>query len=226
MVLSAPSLSFWDKRGVASVRFSLIPRNSKFYDLFEESANNLVVAGEALADLFEHFENLEMKTAHLKELEHAGDNVTHELYRQIHLTFVTPLDREDIAALAQRMDDVMDFIEGASTAVRTYGIEKPTEAARGLADLVRLQCLQIQQAIQALRHRGQLKKSLEQLKEINRLENEADALFLQATAELFQGEMNIVEIIKWRDIYDQLEQATDSAEHVAHVLEAIVLKHA
>ncbi|MDP2662518.1 MAG: DUF47 family protein, partial [Dehalococcoidia bacterium] len=161
----------------------------------------------------------------LKELEHEADTVTHNLYRQANLTFVTPLDREDIAALAQRMDDVMDFMEGAATAVRIYGIEQPTPVARRLADLIRLQCIQIERAVSALRHPRQLKQILEQLREINRLENEADTLFLNASADLFRGEMSSVEIIKWRDIYDQLEQATDSAEHVAHVLEGIVLKH-
>lgn len=207
------------------MRFSLVPRNYRFYDLFEEAAAKLVEGGEALADLLEHFENVEMKTARLKELEHESDNITHELYKQVHITFITPFDREDIAALAQRMDDVMDFIEGATTAIRIYRIQQPTEAARGLADLIRLQCLQIQRAITTLRHPRKLKQILEQLKEINRLENEADSLFLQASADLFHSEMNSVEIIKWRDVYDQLERATDSAEHVSHVLEAIVLKH-
>jgi hypothetical protein len=143
----------------------------------------------------------------------------------VNLTFVTPLDREDIAALAQRMDDVMDYMEGAATMVRIYSIGQPSQAARGLADLIRLQCLQIEQAVGMLRHSRQLKQIPEQLREINRLENEADTLFLNASADLFHSEVNTVEIIKWRDIYDQLEQATDSAEHVAHVLEAIVLKH-
>lgn len=208
------------------MRFSLIPRSGRFYELFDQSARNLVMASEALTDLLEHFENVETKTAHLKDLEHEGDEITHEIYRQVHKTFVTPLDREDITALAQRMDDVMDYIEGASTAIRIYGITQPTSAARGLADLIRLQCIQLEKAISVLRHKGRLKSILEQLKEINRLENEADSLFLNSMAELFRGEMSSVDIIKWRDIYDQLEQATDSAEQVAHVLEAIVLKHA
>ena len=208
------------------MRFSLIPRTGRFYDLFEESARKLVVAGEALTDLLEHFENVEAKTAHIKDLEHEADNVTHDIYLQVHKTFVTPFDREDIAALAQRMDDVMDYMEGASTAIRTYGITQPTTAARGLADLVRLQTVQLERAVTALRHRGQLKSILEQLKEVNRLENEADSLFLNSMAELFQGEMSSIDIIKWRDIYDQLEQATDSCEQVAYILEAIVLKHA
>jgi hypothetical protein len=208
------------------MRFSLIPRTGRFNDLFEESAHKLVVASEALADLLEHFENVEAKTAHIKDLEHEADNITHEIYRQVHQTFVTPFDREDIAALAQRMDDVMDYVEGASTAIITYGILQPTSAARGLADLIRLQTVQLKTAVAGLRHKSRLKSILEQLKEINRLENEADSLFLSSMAELFRGEMSPVDIIKWRDIYDQLELATDSCEQVAHILEAIVLKHA
>ncbi|MBI2913651.1 MAG: DUF47 domain-containing protein [Chloroflexi bacterium] len=207
------------------MRFPLIPRNYRFYDLFEEISRKLVAAAEVLTDLLEHFENVEMKTARMKDLEHEADNITHEIYRQVHQTFVTPLDREDIAALAQRMDDVMDFMEGATTAIRIYGIQEPTPAARALADLIRLQCVQLERAISALRHRGRLKGILDQLKEVNRLENEADTLFLNATADLFHGEMSSVDIIKWRDIYDQLESATDSAEQVTFVLEAIVLKH-
>ena len=124
------------------------------------------------------------------------------------------------------MDDVMDYIEGASTAIRTYDISQPTPAARGLADLIRLQCLQLERAISTLRHRGRLKSILGLLTEINRLENEADTLFLNSRAELFQGEVSSNDIIKWRDIYNELERATDSCEQVAHILEAIVLKHA
>ena len=208
------------------MRFSLIPRNYRFYDLFETGAHNLVLAGEALTDLLEHFENVDMKIGRIRDLEHEGDDVTHELYTQLHQTFVTPLDREDIAALAQRMDDVMDFMEGAATAIRIYEIREPTPAAKELADLVRLQCLQIERAVGNLRRGSNLKKIQEQLVEIHRLENEADSLYLNASADLFRDDMGAAEIIKWRDIYDQLERATDSAEHVAHVLEGIVLKHA
>lgn len=208
------------------MRFSLIPRNYLFYDLFEESAQKLLTAAELLADMLAHFENVGMKTARLKELEHEADNITHDIYKQVHQTFVTPLDREDIAALAQRMDDVMDFMEGAATAIRIYDIQQPTDAARAIADLIRLQCVQLQRAVAGLRTTRNFKQILEQLKEINRLENEADTLFLNATADLFKQEMRTVDIIKWRDIYDQLERATDSAEQVAHVLEAIVLKNA
>lgn len=208
------------------MKFSLIPRNYLFYDLFEKATHNLVQASEALTDLLEHFENVEMKVGRIRDLEHDADDVTHEMYLQLHQTFVTPLDREDIAALAQRMDDVMDYMEGAATAIRIYGIEKPTAAAKSLADLIRMQCVQIEQAVAYLRKGSDLKKIQEHLVEIHRLENEADTLYLNASAELFRNELGSADIIKWRDIYEQLEQATDSAEHVAHVLEGIVLKHA
>jgi uncharacterized protein Yka (UPF0111/DUF47 family) len=208
------------------MRFPLIPRNYLFYDLFEQSAHNLVTGAEAMVDLMEHFENVDMKTARMKELEHVGDSIIHEIVEELHKTFVTPLDREDITALAQNMDDVMDYMEGATTAICTYGIRQPRAAACSVADLVRLQTVQVEKAIPKLRHRSQLRSVLEECVEIHRLENEADSLFLDAMARLFEEEPSAVEIIKWREIYDQLEQATDSCEHVANVLEGIVLKHA
>ena len=208
------------------MRFPLIPKNYRFYDLFERSAQNLVTASEALVDLMEHFENVEMKTAHLKELERVGDTIIHEIMEQLHKTFVTPLDREDMTTLGEHMDDAVDFMEGATTAMRIYGIERPTVAARGLADLIRLQAIQVDKAILKLRRHSHLRSILDYCVEIHRLENAADTLCLNAMAKLFRDEVGAVEIIKWREIYDQLERATDSCEDVATVLEGIVLKHA
>ena len=208
------------------MKFSLIPRNYLFYELFEKGAQKLVSASEALTDLLEHFQNVELKVAHIRDLEHEADDVTHELYLRLHQTFVTPLDREDIAALAQRMDDVMDYMEEAATAIHIYGIGQPTTAAKSLADIIRMQCVQIEQAILQLRHGSNLRKIQDQLVEVHRLENEADSLYLNASADLFRNETSPVDIIKWRDVYEHLEQATDSAEHVAHVLEGIILKNA
>lgn len=209
------------------MRFSLIPRNTRFFDLFEDMSRKMVQSSEALVDLLTHFENIDMKTTRIKEIEHEGDNITHELYTLVHQTFVTPYDREDIAALAQSMDDVIDFVEAAATGIRVYGIDSPSPASRGLADIIRLQCVQLHTAVGMLRRgSGHLREVLEYVKEINRLENEADSLFLSAMAELFHGEFPSVEVIKWRDIYDLLEQGTDGCESVAHTLEAIVLKHA
>ncbi len=208
------------------MRFSFIPRNYQFYDLFEELAKKIVMSGELLADLLDHFENVEMKVTRIKEVEHEADNVTHELYRQMHQTFVTPFDREDIAALADRMDTVVDMLEAAATAIRVYDVEAPTVAARGIADLARLQSIQLDKAIRTLRHHGRLRDILDQCKEINRLENEADSLYLTAMADLFRSEMSSINVIKWKEVYDLLEESTDACEAVAHALEAIVLKHA
>ncbi len=205
---------------------SLKPQNSRFYELYAEQARLLVASSEALVDLMGHFENVEMKTAHLKDIEHEADNITHDLYRLVHQTFVTPFDREDIAALAQSMDDVVDFIEEASTTIRIYGIEAPTKQAQDLADLVRLQTLELQKAIEILGQRGRLKDILQHVIEVHRLENEGDVLFLSAMGALFHDGWSTTDIIKWRDIYALLEEATDSCERVGHALEAIVLKHA
>src|SRR5438552_18848109 len=156
----------------------------------------LVACAEMLVYLLGHFENVEMKTARIRDLEHEADDITHEIYRQVYQTFLTPLDREDIVALAQKLDDVMDFIEGSTTAIRIYGITEPTPAARSLADLVRLQCIQVERAVSNLRHKGQAAPMLEHCMEVNRLENEADALLLSATAVLLGGEMMSVDILR------------------------------
>lgn len=208
------------------MRFSIVPQNRRFFGLFADLAHRLVVSSEALLDLLEHYENVDMKTAHLKEIEHEADLLTHEIYRLVHQTFVTPFDREDIASLAQSMDDVVDFVEASATAMRVYRVARPLPAAVGLADITRMQCLQVEKAMQNLSAKGRLREILEQVKEINRLENEADALFLSAMADLFHGELSSIDVIKWRDIFALLEEGTDSCETVAHSLEAIVLKHA
>ena len=210
---------------MSSFRFSIFPRNGRFYDLFAEQARLLVQASEEMVDLLEHFENVEMKTRRIQEIESEADNITHDVYTLVNKTFVTPLDREDIVALAQRMDDVIDHIEATATSIAMYRIPSPAPSALGLADLARLQCIQLARAIDVLRHKSKLKEILVLAKEINRLENEGDSLFLQANAHLFDGEMPITDIIKWREIYSELESSIDSCENVAHILEAIVLKN-
>lgn len=207
-------------------RIPFIPRNERFYELLHDSARNLLVAAEALVDLMQHFHNVESKTSHLAELEHNGDNITHSIVKLLHKTFVTPIEREDIALLAERMDDVMDLVEGAGMAMCLYNIKEPTQRAVDLADIIRLMAVNVEQAINRLGKRGGLREILPYCVEINRLENVADDIFRKATAELFEDEVTPVEIIKWREIYDQLEEATDRAEDVANVLEGIVLRHA
>ena len=199
----------------------------EFYDLFEQETANLVNAAEKLVDLFENYENVEEKAKELKELEHRGDVITHEIIARLHRTFVTPIDREDITLLIQRLDDVMDFIEAAGRTAFLYRIVQPTERARELARIVVKMAYKLNEVIPRLRHRDQFPWILKQCVEINTLENEADDVQHAALAELFEVcHLDACEVIKWREIYEHLENATDRGEDVANVLEGIVLKHA
>jgi predicted phosphate transport protein (TIGR00153 family) len=208
-------------------KFSLIPRDMGFYDLFEQETNNLVTAAEKLVDLFDNYENVEAKAKELKELEHRGDVITHEVIARLHRTFVTPIDREDITLLAHSLDDVMDFIEAAGRTAFLYRIAQPTERARELARIVAKVAYKLNEVVPRLRRRDQFSWILKQCVEINTLENEADDVQHAALAELFEVcRTDACEVIKWREIYSHLENATDRGEDVANVLEGIVLKHA
>lgn len=207
------------------VRFSIIPREPKFFDLFEKSVANVAAAAKELANLFEDYTNVPQKVARIVELEHRGDFITHQIIEQLHRSFLTPLDREDITLLAGRLDDVMDFIEDAANAMLIYKIEKPTIRAREQAAILVAMAEELVKAIPCLRNRSKNKQILEYCIEINRLENEADAVMRFALVELFDG-MPPYDVIKWREIYQHLENAADRGEDVANVLEGVVLKNA
>jgi predicted phosphate transport protein (TIGR00153 family) len=199
----------------------------EFYDLFEKETSNLVIAGGKLVDLFNNYENVEAKAKELKDLEHRGDVITHEIIARVHRSFVTPIDREDITLLAHSLDDVMDFIEAAGRTAHLYRIAKPTERARELASIVAKVTCKLNEVMPQLRHRDKFKWMLKQCVEINTLENEADDVQHAALAELFEVcSADTCEVIKWREIYEHLENATDRGEDVANVLEGIVLKNA
>ena len=207
-------------------KFLFTPRDMGFYELFEQDTSNLVVAAEKLVDLFDNYEDVEAKAKQLKDLEHKGDVITHEIIQRLHRTFVTPIDREDIASLANALDDVMDFIEAAGRTACLYRIAQPTERARELARIVAKVAYKLNEVVPRLRRRDQFKWILEQCVEINSLENEADDVHHAALAELFHDCTDPCQIIKWREIYQHMEDATDRGEDVANVLEGIVLKHA
>jgi predicted phosphate transport protein (TIGR00153 family) len=208
-------------------KFSLIPRDMEFYDLFEQGTSNLVVAAKKLVDFFDHYENVEEKAKELKALEHEGDVITHEIIARVHRSFVTPIDREDITLLAHSLDDVMDFIEAAGRTANLYHIAQPREPARELARIVVKMAVKLNEVVPRLRHRDQFHWILLQCVEINTLENEADDVQHAALAELFEVcSTDTCEVIKWREIYGHLENATDRGEDVANVLEGIVLKNA
>jgi len=208
-------------------RLRLIPRDMGFYELFEQDTSNLVVAAEKLVEFFDHYEDVEAKAKELKDLEHQGDVITHEIIQRLHRTFVTPIDREDITLLAHSLDDIMDFIEAAGRTAHLYSIIQPTDRARELARIVARIAHKLNEVMPRLRRRDQYPWILKQCVEINSLENEADDVQHAALAELFEVcHLDACEVIKWREIYDHLESATDRGEDVANVLEGIVLKHA
>lgn len=211
------------------MRLRLIPREEKFFDIFEEGGKNLLDTALALLDLIENFENVEAKVQHLTDLEHVGDSITHKIFGQLHKTFVTPIDREDIALLAHSLDDVVDFIESAADTMLIYKVGQPTSAARELALRIVRIAEEVSRAMPKLRHKKVIMGILDHCIEINRLENEADDIMRAALGELFDKcaiDGNVLDIIKWREIYELLESATDRGEDIANVLEGVVLKHA
>ena len=198
-----------------------------FYNLFEQDTSNLVAAAEILVDLFDNYENVEAKARQLKDLEHKGDTITHDIIQRLHRTFVTPIDREDITLLANSLDDVMDLIEAAGRTAHLYSIAQPTERAQELARIVAKVTHKLNEAMPCLRRHDQFPRIIKQCVEINTLENEADDVEHAALAELFEVcHFDACEVIKWREIYEHLENATDRGEDVANVLEGIVLKYA
>jgi len=207
-------------------KFSLIPREGKFFLLFEQMAKIIVMAAQELKKLVDTWEDVEKNVAVINEIEHEGDTTTHQIMFQLNRTFVTPFDREDIAMLANALDDVIDLIHAAADTMLLYKVNPPGQRAKELADIVLQIANEVQRAIPLLRQRGDLQKVLSFCVEINRLENVADKIFRAALTELFDDTTNIAEVIKWREIYQQMESATDKCEDVANVLEGVALKHA
>ena len=205
---------------------SFFAREDRFFGLLRSSANNLTEVSALLVDLMDDYQNVQDKVAEIKRLEEVGDHIIHEIMRNLHLTFVTPLDREDIALLGDRLDDVVDSIEETARLMVEYQIPEPTEEAKALARIIVKAAETLQEAIGKLHFRGsKLKSILPDAVEINRLENEADQIASQAVAKLFNDGLDPIDVMKWRDIYQQLEIATDQCEDAANVLEGVVLKN-
>ena len=205
---------------------SFLPREDRFFFLLHQSTQNIQRVARSLQDLMENFENVPAKVREIKELEEFGDQIIHDITHSLHRTFVTPIDREDILALAGRLDDVIDAIDEVARYTLEYKIEETTEFARQLSVIIVKCADELEQAVGLLSKRGsKLKDILPMSVEINRLENEADQVASHAMGELFSNGADVVHILKWRDIYNDMEEATDRAEDAADVLEGIVLKH-
>jgi len=208
-------------------KFSLMPRDDKFFDLFEAGVTNMVKAAESLKELICNWEDIEHKVEELIKIEHEGDTITHEIMFQLNRSFITPFDREDIGLLAHSLDDVTDLIQAAADSMLLYKVKRPGKRAQELADTLVLITSEVVQVMPLLRkHNANLEKILTSCVEINRLENLADTIYRSALSELFVDATEIADVIKWREIYEHMEGAIDMCEDVANVLESVALKHA
>lgn len=207
------------------LKFNFVPRETKFFDMFEASAANAVQAAHKFKEMVDNCSEADTRLIEIEDLEHAGDTITHRIIEQLHRTFITPFDREDIASLAHSLDDITDFIHAAATAMCTYKVERPRPRAKELADIIVSATCEVEKALSLLRHHAKLKQVLVHCIEINRLENMADGVYRPAMVELFEESSNMADVIKWREIYEHMESATDRCEDVANVLEGIAIKH-
>jgi len=203
----------------------LIPRETKFFDMFTEIAGNVVEGAQVLSDLLQNYdyEKLPAAIQKIKEIEHRGDEMTHRVLIKLHQTFITPFDREDIHLLASSLDDVLDFVFSATDRLLNYKITQPSPSAKVLAGIILRQAEELKKAVSMLNKNQHL---LEHCVEVNRLENEADQVSREAIGRLFDGGYDPITLIKLKELLEILEEASDKAEDVANVLETVVLKNA
>lgn len=202
-------------------RFRLFRRSGKFFDMFIEAARNIHQGARSFQQMLEDLQGTDQQWRAVEEYEHEGDKITHRILRTLHRTYITPVDREDIHKLTVALDDVIDLIEASAARMSMYRIAKATPEALRLAELIVRCSDQIVQGVTAL---PRFESIQEHCIEINRLENEADDISREAIAALFMGDAPPIEIIKWKEIYETMETATDRCEDVANLLEEIALK--
>ncbi len=205
------------------LRFRLVPRDESFYEMFVKLAVKVEEAAHAYQDLVVDYQDVSRKADRLKDLEHEGDEVTHEIMKRLNSVFVTPLDHEDIHRLASGLDDVLDHIEAAADLFVLHKIEQPLTEMKAQADILVQTCKVTREALETLPRFKELERYWV---EVNRLENEGDRVYRRAIAGLFGGEYKAMDVLKWRDVIDEAEGAIDQLEDVSNMLEAIALKHA
>jgi len=204
-------------------RFSLVPQDRVFFDLFTEAGQNTLRTAKLLRDMFQRWPDEGGLSRDILKAEQEGDRITHDIIHRLNTTFVTPLDREDIYGLATQMDDIVDYIEEAADFMGLYRIEAPMDQAVELTEVLVKACEQLYAALQNLRGF----KGLDQYWiEIHRLENDGDRIYRDAVAALFAGRTDPMVVIRWRDVFLRLERAIDATETSASILEGIVIKNA
>lgn len=203
--------------------FGLIPKDIAFFEMFQKAAHNMIEGTRLLKEMVEHYHDPAEYAKRIKEVEHVGDSITHDIALKLNQTFITPIDREDIHGLASALDDILDMAEAVADRFVVYKVPKPTEAAVRLADILYQSAVSVADGI------DQLGKGHADMKDccvkVNSLENEADRVMRDAISGLFEREKDPIEVIKWKEIYENFEEGTDRCEDVANILERIALKH-
>jgi len=204
----------------------MIPKEEKFFDLFDELANKIEEGGELFLDMVEHYEYSEPKIVKLKELENEADVITHKTYEKMHKTFLTPLDREDIYALVNKMDSILDMIEASAARMSLYKVKVPAKEIIDQAKILNKAIKKVKYIVHAMKNMKNAKMIIDACVEINTLENEGDIVMRMTMTRLFEQEKDPIELIKWKEIFERIEEAIDVCEDVANVVEGIVLKYA
>ena len=205
------------------LRFRLVPRDESFFELFVRQADHIKRAADAMFDLVTSYEDVPRKAGLLRDLEHEGDELTHEIMRRLNTVFVTPLDHEDIHRLATTLDDVLDHMEAAADLFVLHKIEEPLPEMKAQADVLVRAAGTVRDAIATLPNYKELPHFWV---EINRLENEGDRIYRRGIADMFSGDHRAMDVLKWKAVIDELEASVDLLEDVANFLEGIALKHA
>jgi predicted phosphate transport protein (TIGR00153 family) len=203
------------------VSIRLMPRDVKFFDLLIAGGQNLLAATRELRGLMDSYDDLEARIARIQALEHAGDEIGDEIEVRLEDAFITPIDREDIHALARRMDDVVDRIQETAEAMHIYDVANPTEEAQRLAAILEEQAVELDAAFEKFES---MKGLSEHVHRVHVLENEADGLSRSAIGRLFREDHDPLDVIKWRDIYGSLEESIDAAEDVSEIIQRVVHK--
>jgi uncharacterized protein len=207
------------------VRFQFLPAETQFYDWFEKATANLLDAAQQLLDLFDHYDDVENRVARLTELEHRGDFIVHEVMHLLIHTLIVPLDGEDIERLISALDDALDGIEATAVRMLIFQIEAPTEQARQLARLIRSGAQELHLAMPNLREKKNFRQVNAHIVEINTLENNGDRVLREALVEIVKHKDDMFNLIRWKEIYEMLEETTDRMEDVADVLQRVIIKN-
>jgi uncharacterized protein len=206
---------------MARFRFRLVPRDERFFDLFVQLATTVRTAAIAYQDMVTDFADLPDKANRLRDIEHEGDQITHDTMRRLNTVFITPFDHDDIYRLTARLDDVIDHIEAAGDLVVLHKIDRPLPEMKSQADVL-VQAADV--ALEAMRTLPRYDRLEAAWHEINRLENDGDRIYRRAIADLFGGDHRAMDVLKWKAVIDEAEAALDTLEDVANLLEAISLK--